>query len=310
MARLLVLLLPHTMALQLIAPAAPALPLARPLRATATRHPDPRLMLNLGNLDIGNFGNLVGGIGAGEKKDEPAPPAPAPAEPAAKPTRPQNVGEAKAAFASAYGRRVNPLVQGFINELISSVQIATVGRSFMYTRVFALGFSALCETFMENAISAEERRLVQDALCAGLGLDAAKMTADAAAMRELAEKEETTEEALLASADFVEITAAQNFKYSYPFGAGLLTLMPCVGVTPSADAIERWCARLEISDRRLKKDFEFYEAAINKMAEARQMMMEMQAAAKRKEAASLKEAAEKAAKEAASAEAGDATGAS
>ena len=80
-------------------------------------------------------------------------------------------------------------------------------------------------------------------------------------------------------------------------GAGLLALMNLVGETPNSDVISRWCEALGLPKSRLTKDWEFYEDASRKHVEVRQMMIEMKAAGKRKEAAKLKAEAEKAAKE-------------
>ena len=96
--------------------------------------------------------------------------------------------------------------------------------------------------------------------------------------------------------------ASSDIKYSYQLGAGLLALMPLVDVEPSDEAIARWCEKLNLPGSRLQKDWAFYVDAQEKMVQAKQMVMEMAAAAKRKEAQKLKDDAEKAAKEAADAE--------
>merc|ERR1719440_449029 len=111
-----------------------------------------------------------------------------------------------------------------------------------------------------------------------------------------------TEAELLAADDLKAIADKPDFKYSYPLGAGLLALMALVGEEPSKEVIERWCTALGLPSSRLTKDWEFFEDASRKLVEVRQMMMEMKAAGKRKEAQKLKDAAEKAAKEADEAE--------
>ena len=75
------------------------------------------------------------------------------------------------------------------------------------------------------------------------------------------------------------------------------------GVEPSEEVVARWAEALGVSGARLRKDWLFFESAVEKLGEVRQMMTEMQASAKRKEANKLKEAAEAAAKEADDAEA-------
>jgi|TARA_B110001469_G_C9532897_1_gene264841 hypothetical protein len=40
------------------------------------------------------------------------------------------------------------LAQGFVGELITSVTLATVHPTYKYTRVLAVGFEALCDSFL------------------------------------------------------------------------------------------------------------------------------------------------------------------
>ena len=114
-----------------------------------------------------------------------------------------------------------------------------------------------------------------------------------------------SEDAVLDSDDLQAI-ASEGLKYSYPLGAGILSLMPLCGVEVSDEAIERWCARLKLPAARLSKDWAFYKDATEKLTLVRQMLMEQAAAAKRKEAQRLKEEAAKAAAEADEAEAKEA----
>ena len=58
---------------------------------------------------------------------------------------PRTVGEAKEAFQQAYGAPVGSMAQGFVNEMLTSVTLATVTPSYKYSRIFAVGFETLCE---------------------------------------------------------------------------------------------------------------------------------------------------------------------
>lgn len=214
---------------------------------------------------------------------------------------PKTIGDAKNAFQAAYGKPVGMMLQGFVNEMLSSVQVAMVSPTFEYSRVFALGFDTLCTTFLDATPSAVEKEHLTASLCRGLSLDPERIAKDAADLK--AEAAGKSEEELLALDDFKAIAALPTFKYSYPFGAGVLELMKTVEVEASEASIERWCEALEMRSDRLKKDWAFFEQAIDRLAEGRQMMAEMQAAAKRKEAAKLKEEAAKAMADADAAEA-------
>merc|ERR1719245_1727706 len=149
---------------------------------------------------------------------------------------PKTIGEAKAAFKEKYGRPVNMLVQGFVNEMLTSVTLAMMKPSYQSSKVFSLGFEALCKTFLQG-VNEEEKKRLHDALCVAVGFDPEAVKQDAAAIEAFANGK--TEDDLLAGEDLKEIAAAGNFKHSYPLGAGLLTLMPMVGVEPSDEVIER-----------------------------------------------------------------------
>lgn len=215
---------------------------------------------------------------------------------------PMTLGAAKTAFFASYGRPVVDTAQPFVNEMLSACTVAMASPNFQYTRVFALGFESLCSTFLEGQPGADAAA-IRAGLCAGLGLDSAAVKRDSEALTAEAGADGFDEAALFASADFEAIGKAVGFKYSYPYGAGLLTLMPMVGEERSQATAERWCEQLGQRPGQLKKDLAFYESAIEKLSEVQQMLMEMQAAQKRKEARDLKDAASKAAAEAEAAEA-------
>ncbi|KOO35683.1 hypothetical protein Ctob_011855 [Chrysochromulina tobinii] len=211
---------------------------------------------------------------------------------------PKTVGEARTGFNKAYGRPVDGVQQGFVNEMLTGCQLALISPGYAPSRVFSLGFESLCTAFLANS---GEGPKIHDALLAGLGMDAKKLVSEAEALKAAAAG--MSEAELLASPDLKAIASKPGYKYSYPLGAGLLALMALVGSEPSKEVIERWCTALGLPASRLTKDWEFYEDASRKLVEVRQMMAEMKAAGKRKEAAKLKEEAEKAMKEADEAEA-------
>ena len=192
---------------------------------------------------------------------------------------PKTIGDAKTAFTSAYGRPVNGVQQGFVNEMLSSVALTVSSPAYKPNRVFYLGFQSLCKTFLEGSSSEAEQQAITTSLCTACGLDTGRLAAE----------------------------AAGRFKYSYPLGAGLFALMPMVGLEVNDEVIERWCTELQLPTKKLQKDWAFFVDASEKLVEVRQMLMEMSAAAKRKEAQKLKEEADAAAKEADEAEAAAAT---
>ena len=62
-------------------------------------------------------------------------------------------GEAKAAFQEAYRKPTPMLAQGFVGELLTSVTLATVHPTYKYTRVLAVGFEALCDSFLVGRLT-------------------------------------------------------------------------------------------------------------------------------------------------------------
>lgn len=211
---------------------------------------------------------------------------------------PRTVGEAKDAFQEAYKAPVGSVAQSFVNEMITSVTLATGMPSYKYTRVFAVGYEALCDSFLTVIENDKQRENIKECMYIALELDGKQLKKDADDLKALCAGK--TEDELLATPDFVEI--AQGHKYSYPFGAGLLTLMPLVDAAPTPEVIDRWCGTLNLTPTRLQKDWVFFEKALQQMADGKQMMMEMKASAKRKEAAALKAKADAAAAEAAAEE--------
>jgi hypothetical protein len=211
----------------------------------------------------------------------------------------QTVSDVRTRFYAAYGKMfLRAEIQSFVNEMLSAMSMAS-GPKFTYSRMFALGFDSLCKTFLPT--DEEDRDKLEDSMLIALGLEPAKIRGDAEALRQIATG--SNEQALFESDDFKQIAEAEDFKYTYQFGAGLLALMDLVGEEPSEATISRWCADLNISSAILTKDAAYYQSVIRKLAELKQMMVQMEASAKRKEAAKLKEEADRAAKEAEAAEA-------
>jgi len=218
---------------------------------------------------------------------------------------PQTVGDAKEAFQEAYGRPVTNVLQGFVQEMITSTQFALVAPSYEYSRVFSVGFDKLCGIFLQASPSEADREAIRSSMCIGLGMDPKMVKKDAEAL--LAAAQGMTEEQLFEAADLKKIIAKEgSFKYTYTFGAGLICLMEAVGTEPGPEAIDSWCERLGMKSNAFKRDYQYYLDSVKKMDGVKEMMLQMQVAAKRAEATRLAEKAAKAAKEAEEAEAAEA----
>mmetsp|Transcript_99141 Transcript_99141/g.171964 ORF Transcript_99141/g.171964 Transcript_99141/m.171964 type:complete len:325 (+) Transcript_99141:68-1042(+) len=215
----------------------------------------------------------------------------------------KTVGDAKDAFYEAYGRPLTELGAAFVRDTLTAITLAQLREGFSYSRVFALGLDSLCTSFLQEIASESDREAVRRALCAALDLDPVMVKRDADGLQSFADGK--TEEELLSSEDLKEIAAQKNTpaKYTYALGSGLLTLMPLVGEEVGDYTIERWCEKLKLKETKLKKDWLLYKGSLDKLNEAKAVLIEMSAQRKRREAEKLKEEADRAAKEAAEAEA-------
>jgi hypothetical protein len=216
---------------------------------------------------------------------------------------PATVQEAEEAFYAAMTPYINSgPVQAFSNNMIQLNQFAIIAPTWKYSRIWAVGFMALCDTFLETCRTEENKVLTTAALLYGLGMDVAEVQADAEALKAACAGK--TEAELMELDDFRHIKDAKRFIYTYTFGSGLLTLMPAAGVTPSNEAIDRWCSSLNLSmNESLKRDYAYFRSSIEKYEQIKELQVMMAAQSKKNEAEYLKKKAEEAAKEADAAEA-------
>lgn len=173
---------------------------------------------------------------------DPSPAPEQPPTPALERRKPQTVAEAKQAFRRAYTG--GPLLSSTTLKFVNSVLQTTAVWKFQYSRVFAVGLMALCDTFLTLCITERDRADVQQAICFGLGLEVEEVKRDAVDL--LSSAIGMTEAELLASEEFAAIAASERYKYTTTFGVGLIVLMQTVGVAPGKEAIERWCSALNL----------------------------------------------------------------
>merc|ERR1719359_574456 len=143
--------------------------------------------------------------------------------------------------------------------MISSTVFALQAPSYRYSRVFAVGFEALCKVFLAGQPDDADREAIRSSMCIGLGMDPAMVRRDSEELLASAAGKSAAE--LLASDDFTSI-GASKFKYTYCFGAGLTTLMTTVGVEPDDAAIDEWCGSLNMPSRTLQRDWAYYKTSL------------------------------------------------
>lgn len=166
--------------------------------------------------------------------------------------KPMTVSQARSVFYATYRGSFDQMMKTFVEEMLESVIIAMQSPAFLYTRVFALGFESLCKIVLrQSSKTDEDGERVRRALLIALGMDPDITKRDAEALRSFAK--ESTEEQLFASEDFTKIAGIRNFRYIYPFGAGLLATMQTMGQEMSDETIQRWCEKLNFPSRNVKK---------------------------------------------------------
>merc|ERR1719440_1237601 len=102
-------------------------------------------------------------------------------------TVPKTVDNAKEAFFAAMAPRMASMpVQAFANNVISSTQYALVAPSYVYSRVWAVGFAALCDVFLELSEDPSLKELIRTSLAYSLGMEAGSLAADSEALRGIA----------------------------------------------------------------------------------------------------------------------------
>jgi len=179
--------------------------------------------------------------------------------------KPNTITEARRAFRTAYDTlgRMDPTIAPLKAPTVKFTNVVldtTCIWKYQYSRVWAVGYTALCDTFLPAlqqgaTISESDQNAARSAVCFALGMDAAQIAADAQALASSAAA--MTEAELLASDDFAAIAKATGYKYTYSFGVGMCLLMQAVGQTPSNATIARWCAALGLDNfkRTIESDF-------------------------------------------------------
>ena len=156
----------------------------------------------------------------------------------------------RASFGGRYTVAVSAATQKFLNFIVED---RTCVFRWRYSRVYAVGFHALCDAFLRGSCrTAADEAATRAALCVGLGLDQAAVWADAASLCE--EAAGLDRQQLLATEEFRQIAAAQgSLKYTYTFGVGLVMLMRAVGETELSppprtvtSGITAWCTALDL----------------------------------------------------------------
>jgi len=190
-------------------------------------------------------------------KEPPPPPPTKPQLDLTKPEKPATVTDAKSNFRDAYAilnTSPNPM-RASTFKFASFVLESSCVWGFQYSRVFAVGLSALCDTFLQQGLTEGERQATRAAICFGLGLDAAQVAEDARALTAVSVGGVAGAE-ILKTEDFTAIAQTRAFKFTYTFGVGLIITMQLTGESITEGTISAWCDALKLKcERSLQRDY-------------------------------------------------------
>ena len=139
---------------------------------------------------------------------------------------------------------------------------------------------------------------MRSSLCVAFDMEQTQVEEDCEALKALSEG--LTEAEVLALDDLTALSATgstgRGVTYSYTLGAGLATLMKRASVDPSEAVIARWCDTLGLNCKSVfTRDYTYFESSVQKFAQMKEMLAQMEASAKRdaaKRAAAKADAAE------------------
>lgn len=218
------------------------------------------------------------------------------------------VADAVAKFTGAFGRPVPIVYRSIINELLTTTHLATVCALWRYDAIFASGFEHVFEAFLAYYPNEDERDRLRAAVASALGLDATRLAADAAAVREWAEGMRDAESVFAAAAAegeggvtvealrAVRKAATYEWYYSRCYGIGLITVMQTVGTDLTGPNAEIWADKLGIESSKFSAEMGAYLSNMERLKQAEQIFAEAAAREAKKTAERLGRRAEAAAK--------------
>jgi len=204
---------------------------------------------------------------------------------------PANVGEAKDRFYGSYGGALPMGIAAFVNEMIQSTTFAMASPQWEYSRVYALGLNELCDEFLSQARAEGQADKVRASLCVAFGYDSDVIRADGDALKAAAKGKDAAGifalddlKAIAANGEANNKGAVGAVKYTYTFGAGLVGLMQQAEIEPKEN-IKPWCDELNLKcEGAFSRDYAYYEMSIKKLADMKELMVQMKASADRDKA--------------------------
>lgn len=211
---------------------------------------------------------------------------------------PQTFGETTEKFQNALPRFLPPLFQAFISDYLSELHFYVFNQKYNYDGMFALGlrefFDAGSGAYEKLAGDGEAENL-WSAVCDAVGLDAAKVKADAETMRSYAkstppadilknmEGTEKPSDSLVASA-FDKTENDCQFR-----SVGLFKVMEFSGVGLDKDKAKEWSKAAKMDNGKFMKDLQLFRTSLRRMQEGEEVLKGMTERAKKKKEEAKKE---------------------
>jgi len=218
-------------------------------------------------------------------------------------------------FYKAYPKPpVLPMYRPFLVDLITQTHLTAVDARFKYDGVFALGlwhyYTGLMGSYDKMVNSAEADK-IWEAMISALGMEPAKVKADAEATMKYAEATSPADilQHMEGSSKASEAMVSEGFAniasslHSLTFSIGLFRIMELCGVEVKKENAEEWAKALKITPTsKVTSDLETYKQNQNKLQKAEEMMREIEIREKKKLAERLEEKAKALAEKAKKAE--------
>ncbi|HAN45399.1 MAG TPA: photosystem II biogenesis protein Psp29 [Cyanobacteria bacterium UBA8156] len=205
------------------------------------------------------------------------------------------VADAKRAFLQAFAKPIESVYRRVVDELLVELHLLRVNQNFRHDEVFALGVVTVFDRFMAGYRHEGDREQIFAALCQALTFDREHLQRDAAALRDWATHQPESVRALLTKGEGGEdqVPLARQalgnpqFKYSRAFAIGVYTLLEIIQAPELAETEPRKQLLAQVGEAwnqgdRLNRDLDLYLSNLEKVAQARQMMVDLVEAERKK----------------------------
>ena len=180
------------------------------------------------------------------------------------------------------------------------MHLLSVNADFRYDPIYAMGVVTAFERFMQGYKPERDKESIFNALCQSIGDQPQQYQQDAQSLGSLPGQMSSESMVNLLSGqvvlsdagDFQErlqaIAKNSSFKYSRLFAVGLFTLLEMTSdelvkdEKQRAEAFEKICKGLSLSEDKLTKDLDLYRSNLDKMAQALSIMEDVVGAERKK----------------------------